>query len=223
MSEITQEQMARSITWNVGNDYNYYTKDIVREICETAGKYNFKALNIPTDAFPFAEELLSDTGVNLGAPIGDFSWYNGQNTTQEKVHLAQDAIDVGAVEVEFIMNLGAFKDKDYEKVEEDIRSVVDVTDDENVFVIIETPWQSDEEIMKAAEIVEKAGADFVKTSKGLGNATKVEHVELIKETVSEDMKIKASGGIRKREKAEAMIKAGANRLGTSSAVDIMKE
>ncbi|MFP4005152.1 MAG: deoxyribose-phosphate aldolase [Candidatus Hadarchaeia archaeon] len=223
MTEISKKKMARSITWNVGNDYDYYTEDIVKEICEIAGRYNFKALNIPTDTFPLADGLLSDTDVNLAAPIGDFSWYNGHNTTREKMHLAEDALKVGAKEVEFIMNIGAFKEQDYDKVRKDIEAVVDVTDDENVFVIIETPWLDKDEIVKASEIVEEAGADFVKTSKGLGNETQVEDVETIKDTISEDMKIKASGGIRTREKAAALIKAGANRLGTSSAVSIMKE
>lgn len=223
MSEITKEEMARSITWNVGNDYNYYTGEKVREICEIAEKNNFRSINIPTDVFPLAEELLSDTDVNLGAPIGDFSWYNGQNTTQEKVHLAKDAISVGAVEIEFIMNLGAFKNEKYEKVEDDVRKVVKATDDERVFVIIETPWLNEDEIVKASQIVESAGADFVKTSKGLGNETDVEDVKLIKETVSEEMNIKASGGIRTRKEAEEMIKAGASRLGTSSGPQIVEE
>lgn len=223
MGGITKEEMARSITWNVGNAVNYYTEKTVRRICKIAKKYNFKAINIPTDVFPLARKLLSDTDVALAAPVGDFSWYNGQNTTKEKAHLAKDAIDAGAEEIEFMMNLGAFKDRKYGKVKEDIEKVVEVTNDQKVIVIIETPWLNPEEIVKASRIVESAGADFVKTSKGLGNETKVEDVKLIRETVSKDMNIKASGGIRTRKQAERMIKAGANRIGTSSAPQIMEE
>lgn len=223
--QLTEKGLARMITWNTSSfvKNRYFTREYVTEICELAKKYNFKAINLPTGVFPLAVKLLEGPDIELAAPIGDFSWFNGQNTTEEKAYLTKNAIQNGASEIEFMMNIGAFKDGNYKLVKKDIEGVIEAANGRTVFVIIETPWLEEDEIVKASELAKDGGAHYVKTSKGLGNVAKVSHVKLIRETIGEKMGVKASGGIRTIDDAMKMIDAGANRLGISSAIDIIED
>ncbi|KEF36144.1 deoxyribose-phosphate aldolase [Schinkia azotoformans MEV2011] len=129
----------------------------------------------------------------------------------------------GANEVDMVINIGALKDRQYDLVETDIKAVVDAAKGKALTkVIIETCLLTDEEKEKACELAVKAGADFVKTSTGFstGGAT-IEDVALMRKTVGPEIGVKASGGVRNLEDAEAVIKAGANRIGASSGVEIV--
>ena len=138
-------------------------------------------------------------------------------STKAKAFEAKQAVADGADEVDMVIQIGALKDKDYDYVREDIQAVVEASKPAIVKVIIETCLLTKEEIKKASELSEEAGAHFVKTSTGFstGGAT-VEDVKLMKESVSDKMKIKASGGIRSREFAEELLAAGADRLGVGN-------
>ena len=140
-----------------------------------------------------------------------------------KAYEAKQAIDDGADEIDMVINIGALKSKNLTLVEEDIQAVVDASGDRLVKVIIETCLLTETEKVVACQIAKLAGADFVKTSTGFstGGAT-VEDVALMRQVVGPDMGVKASGGTRSYEDAQAMIQAGANRIGTSSGVAIMK-
>ena len=138
-------------------------------------------------------------------------------STKAKAFEAKQAVADGAEEVDMVIQIGAMKDKDYDYVREDIKAVVEASKPAIVKVIIETCLLTKEEIKKASALSEKAGAHFVKTSTGFstGGAT-VEDVKLMKESVSDKMQIKASGGIRSREFAEELLAAGADRLGVGN-------
>jgi len=152
----------------------------------------------------------------------------GAETTEVKVATAKWAVQVGAGELDMVMAIGQFKSGNHDYVRRDIEAVVEaaksVRSDVIVKVIIETGYLTDEEKRLAAQLVEAAGADFVKTSTGFGpKGATVEDVKLLKQSVSERVKVKAAGGIRTWQQAQALLSAGADRLGTSSAAEILKD
>lgn len=155
--------------------------------------------------------------VVVGFPLGAM-------TTKAKAYEAKCAIEDGASEIDMVIAVGRLKDKDYDYVLEDIKAVKEAIGDKTLKVIIETCLLTDEEKIKACELSEKAGADFVKTSTGFstGGAT-VADVALMKKTVGDRLKVKASGGIHTREEAIALVEAGADRIGASKSIDICKE
>ena len=147
----------------------------------------------------------------------------GANTPSVKAFETTQAIADGADEVDMVINLGRAKAHDWDGVYEDIRAVVQAASGVLVKVIIETCYLTDEEKVKACQMAVKAGADFVKTSTGFGTGgATVEDVRLMKQTVGDACKVKASGGIRDKEAFEAMIAAGADRIGCSAGVKIME-
>jgi deoxyribose-phosphate aldolase len=152
----------------------------------------------------------------------------GAETTEVKAATAKWAVRIGAGELDMVMAIGQFKSGNHDFVRRDIEAVVEaakgIRSDVIVKVIIETGYLTDEEKQVAAQIVEAAGADFVKTSTGFGpKGATVEDVKLLKQSVSERVKVKAAGGIRTWQQAHALLLAGADRLGTSSAAEILKE
>ena len=171
-----------------------------------------------------AVKAVKPYGVNVVTVIG---FPLGANTTEVKVYETQKAISDGADEIDMVINVSKLKDKDYDYVIKDIKSVKEACPNNNLKVILETDLLTSDEIGTACELCIKAGADFVKTSTGFvkgGIGAKVEDVKLMAETVkSYGLRVKASGGIRDKETAIAMINAGADRLGTSSGVAIVKE
>jgi len=220
---ITRKELAKMIDWATGKmvQGRYYTRGDVKKICDIAKKYGFGMIFIPTSLRLYAAELLKGTDVKLSGFVGGkVSW--GQETTETKVFIAVDSIKNGAKELDMQMNLGAFKDGDYDFVRRDIEAVVRAVGGKLIKVIVETPWLTDEQIVRASKIVEDAGASYVKTSIGFGNITTLHHVKLIRETISKDMGIKVSGGVSTTEQALAFIKAGANKIGTSAAVEIVE-
>lgn len=198
------------------------TEEQVDEVIKQAIDNNFHTVMINPYWVAKTHEALEGTDVKTACVIG---FPLGANTTKIKVAEAQDAIDNGVDELDMVMNIGEMKSGHYDKVEEDIQAVVDASHAANkvVKVIIETCLLTDDEITKAAEIVAKTGADFVKTSTGFSTEGATVHaVELMADAVKgTDTAVKASGGIHTPEEAQAMIDAGATRLGVSHSMAII--
>lgn len=198
----------------------YATKDDIYKLCSEANYYKFKSVCINPCYVSLAHDLLKDSGVLICTVIG---FPLGQNTTDIKAYETTVAINDGADEVDMVINIGQLKDKNYEYVKEDIKAVVNSANGVLVKVILETGLLTDEEIVKACLLAKEAGADFVKTSTGfLGEGATIHAVKLMYETVADTMKVKASGGIKTKEAFEAMIDAGASRIGTSNGKEIME-
>lgn len=196
------------------------SKAKVQQIIDEAIQYDFMSVCINPTWVSFAAKQLATTDVKVCTVIG---FPLGANTSAVKAFEAADAIKHGADEVDMVINIGAAKDGDWDLVESDIQAVVDASGDVLTKVIIETSLLTDEEKIKACQAAVRAGADFVKTSTGFSTAgATVSDIALMRQTVGPDMGVKASGGVRSIEDAQAMIDAGATRLGTSNGVDIMK-
>lgn len=192
----------------------------VMKIIEEAKKYRFYSVCLNPTWVALAAKELQGEPVAVCTVIG---FPLGANTTETKAFEAANAIQNGADEVDMVINIGELKDGNNEKVQKDIEAVVAAAKDKAlVKVIIETSLLTNEEKIKACELAKAAGADFVKTSTGFstGGAT-VDDVRLMRQTVGPEMGVKASGGIHNAKEAEAMIEAGATRLGASSGVAIM--
>lgn len=192
----------------------------IEQVLAEAKEYDFASVCINPTWVAFAAKGLEDSDVKVCTVIG---FPLGANTPAVKAFETKDAIANGADEIDMVINIGALKDKNYDLVLEDIKAVVEASGDKLVKVIIEACLLTDEEKVKACELSKEAGADFVKTSTGFstGGAT-VEDVALMRKTVGPDMGVKASGGARSYADAIAFIEAGANRIGASSGVAIMK-
>ena len=195
-------------------------KTKVQQIIDEAIQYDFMSVCINPTWVSFAAEKLAGTDVKVCTVIG---FPLGANTSTVKAFEAAEAIKNGADEVDMVINIGAAKDGDWDLVESDIQAVVDASKDVTTKVIIETSLLTDEEKVKACQAAVRAGSDFVKTSTGFSTAgATVADIALMRQTVGPDLGVKASGGVRSIADAQAMIEAGATRLGTSNGVDIMK-
>lgn len=197
------------------------TKGQIVKLAEEAKQYEFATVCVNPVWVKTAHQLLKGTPVKVCTVIG---FPLGASTTEVKVMEARNALENGAEEIDMVIHIGALKDKDYDLVERDIKSVVAVCKPRAITkVIIETSLLSEEEKVKACMLAVRAGADFVKTSTGFstGGAVK-EDVQLMRKAVGPDIGVKASGGIRDLQDLLEMIKAGATRIGTSSGVAIMK-
>jgi deoxyribose-phosphate aldolase len=196
------------------------TKQDIVKLCEEAKKYGFFAVCVNPMYVSFCKSLLRDTSVKVCTVVG---FPLGATTTAVKVFEAKEAIDNGADEIDMVINVSALRSKDYNYVLEDISAVREVTKGKILKVIIETAYLNEEEKIKACELAKEAKADFVKTSTGFApTGATVEDVSLMRKIVGLDMGVKASGGIRTIEDVLKMIKAGANRIGTSSSVEIIE-
>ncbi|UBH15192.1 deoxyribose-phosphate aldolase [Macrococcus armenti] len=196
------------------------TKAQIEQLAHEAREYGFMSVCVNPTHVAYAKSLLEGTDVLVCTVIG---FPLGANTPAVKAFETKDAIENGAGEVDMVINVGALKDKNYDLVAEDIKAVVDAAGDVTTKVIIETALLTEEEKVKACEIAQAQGADFVKTSTGFstGGATK-EDIALMRKTVGPDMGVKASGGVRSYEDVMTMIEAGATRIGASAGVQILK-
>lgn len=196
------------------------SQEQIETLIEEAKKYDFASVCVNPTWVSFAAQALKATDVKVCTVIG---FPLGANTPELKAFETSDAIQNGANEIDMVINIGALKSRNFDLVERDIRAVVEAAKGTLVKVIIETCLLTDDEKVKACQIAQKAGADFVKTSTGFstGGAT-VADVALMRKTVGPDMGVKASGGARSYEDALAFIKAGATRIGASSGVAIME-
>lgn len=193
----------------------------VEKICEEAKQYNFKSVCVNSDYVKFVKELLKESTVLTCATVG---FPLGAVPAEVKAYETALAIRNGADEIDMVINIGALKDKKYDYVLKDIKSVVDAAEGKTVKVIIETCLLEDEEKIKACQLSVEAGAHYVKTSTGFSThgATKKD-VELMRKVVGKDVGVKASGGIRSLKDAKEMISVGASRIGASASVDIVLE
>ena len=200
------------------------TKKDIEKLCKEAKQYGFKCAVVNPIYIKLAAKLLKGTEVKICSTVG---FPMGVSLTEIKALEAVKAVEDGAEELDMVINLSAMKNRDYEYVKNDIAAVVEakqLSNDIIVKVIIETAYLTRDEKVIACKLAKEAGADFVKTSTGLfGKGATVEDVKLMRQTVGEDMGVKAAGGIRTYADAVAMIEAGANRIGTSTAKAIIEE
>lgn len=192
----------------------------IKEILDDAMKYGTASACIPAAYVKQAAEYVQGR-LPICTVIG---FPNGYSTTETKVFEARNAIENGANEIDMVINVGFLKDGRYEEVEEEIRKIHEACDGKILKVIIETCLLTEDEKIKMCELVTKAGAEFIKTSTGFSTAgATFADVKLMKEHVGEDVKVKAAGGISSFDDAEEFMRLGADRLGTSRLVKIMKQ
>jgi len=194
-------------------------KEII-ELCREADQYKFKSVCINPYWIPAASDSLKDSIVKICTVIG---FPLGANSTSTKVHETNDAIDTGADEVDMVINIGALKSNDTKTVEGDIRALAKASENRAILkVIFETCLLNPDEIELASKISMNAGAQYVKTSTGFstGGAT-VEAVEIMRKIVGNSLGVKASGGVRDKDSAIAILKAGASRIGASAGIAIV--
>ena len=199
----------------------YATTEDIKKLCDEALEYHFKSVCVnPTNVLA-ASEFLAGSDVLVCTVIG---FPLGANTKEIKMLETIDAIKNGADEIDMVINIGKAKEHDYRYIEDEIRHVVGAAGGHTVKVIIETCYLSEDEKVACTRAAARAKANFVKTSTGFGTGgALVMDIVTMKANITEEMEVKASGGIKTLEDAMAMIKAGATRIGTSSGVQIVKD
>lgn len=195
------------------------TQEQIDHLLSEAVEYQFASVCVNPTWVAHCAKTLAGTGVKVCTVVG---FPLGANTSSVKAFETKDAIANGADEIDMVINVGQLKSGQYEVVKADIRAVVEASQDKLVKVIIETCLLTNDEKVKACQLAVSAGADFVKTSTGFSAAgAMVEDIVLMRETVGPNIGVKAAGGARSYEDAEAFIEAGATRIGTSSGVAIV--
>ena len=192
----------------------------VQKLCEEAIEHKFYSVCVNGCYVADAKQLLQGTDVKVAAVVG---FPLGAMTTAAKVFEAKEAVENGASEIDMVINVAKLKDGEFDYVENEIRLIKEAIGDNVLKVIIETCYLTDEEKVKACELSLVAKADFVKTSTGFGTGgATYEDVKLMKSVVGDNAKVKASGGVRDKETAQKYVDLGAERLGTSSGIEIVK-
>lgn len=207
-------------------DYTYLkpfaTVEDIRKVCDEAIKYGFKMVVVNSVQTKLCKEYLKDSDVHVGAKI---SFPLGQTTIEAKVFETEDAIENGADEIDYVINITEVKAKNYDYIEDEMRKIAELCRKNNVIckAIFENCYLEIDEIIELCRIALKVKPDFIKTSTGfgIGGAT-AEDIILMKSIVKDEVKVKASGGIRDLDTCLAMIELGADRIGTSSSVEIIK-
>lgn len=199
----------------------YATQRDMKELCAVAAQCRFACVSINPVWTSYCAKLLAGSGIGVDPTIG---FPLGANTARIKVEEAREAIKNGATEIDMVINVGALKSGDLDAVEADIAAVVAAAHAAGalVKVIIETALLSDDEKATACRLAQAAGAEFVKTSTGFGpGGATVEDVALMRRVVGPEMGVKASGGVRNYADVQAMVAAGATRIGASAGVAIV--
>ncbi len=192
----------------------------IKKICDDGMKYGTASVCIPP-SFVKRAKRYTDGKIKICTVIG---FPNGYQTTETKAFETRDAVEKGADEIDMVINIGDLKDKNYVAEINEIMEIKSACRERVLKVIIETCMLTKDEKIKMCEIVTEAGADYIKTSTGFGGAgATFEDIELFKKYVGKDVKIKAAGGISSIADAEKFIELGADRLGTSRIVKIVKE
>ncbi|MHB8088266.1 MAG: deoxyribose-phosphate aldolase [Anaerolineaceae bacterium] len=198
------------------------TPDKIAQLCFEARKYHFASVCVNPTHVKLCADLLRDSDVKVCTVIG---FPLGATSAEVKTFEARNALDNGATEIDMVLNIGALKAGDNEVVAKDIRGVVETVHAAGslVKVIIETALLTDEEKVIACLLAKEAGADYVKTSTGFsGGGATVHDIALMRKTVGPTIGVKASGGVHSREDAEALVAAGATRIGASAGVKIIQ-
>ena len=195
-------------------------KEKIKKLCDEAKKYGFISVCVNPFYVKYASEQLQNSDVIVCSVVG---FPLGMNTTEIKSLEAKKAVAEGASEIDMVINVGAMTDGDYDFIKNDIQKVVEASKPAKVKVILETCYLTDAEIVKACQLAVEAGAHFVKTSTGFGSGGATEHhIKLMRETVGENIGVKASGGVRTQADALKMVSAGASRIGASSSIKIVE-
>lgn len=196
------------------------TSGEVEKLCQEAKHYEFKSVCVNPANVSQAKKLLANTKVLVCTVIG---FPLGANTMDVKMVETLDAIKNGADEIDMVVNIGKVKEHDYRYIEEEIKLVVNAAQGRTVKVIIETCYLSEDEKIATCLAAVRAKANFVKTSTGFGTSgANISDIVVMRRTVGPEMGVKASGGVRSLADVEAFVNAGANRIGTSSGVSLMK-
>ena len=218
---MTKEELARIFDHTFLKAYA--SRDDFIQLCNEAKSIGAAMVAINSEPVKLCKELLQGTNIHVGAAI---SFPLGQTTLDIKLAETKQAIDDGADEIDYVINIGKAKMHDWNYIEQEMRSIVELCHENQVIckVIFENCYLTKEEIVKIAEIAKEVKPDYIKTSTGFGTSgASVEDVRLMKETVGNEVKVKAAGGIRDWKTCQAMIKAGASRIGTSSSLKILEE
>ena len=213
---VTVEQLANMIDHT---NLKAFADDAAFEkLCDEAKKYNFKMVAINPAQTVRCKKKLEGSPVHVGAAIG---FPLGQTTLECKIFETKDAIEKGADEIDYVINVAELKNKNYDYIKKEMEEIVKICREagKTSKVIFENCYLTDDEKRKVAEIAKEVKPDFIKTSTGFGTGgATVEDVKLMKSVVGDEVKVKAAGGIRDLKTALAMIEAGAERLGTSAGV-----
>ena len=221
LTEITPEKLAGYFDHTQLRAYA--TKADFEKLCGEAKKYGFAMVAINPAPVALCRKLLENTDIHVGAAVG---FPLGQNTIAAKVFETEDAIKNGAHEIDYVVNLTQLKEKNYAYVEKEMASIVEICRREKVVskVIFENCYLTREEKLTLCRIARETGPDFIKTSTGFGTGgATFEDVELMKNAVGDNIKIKAAGGIRSLETALRMIGLGVSRIGSTASVEIVEE
>ncbi len=198
------------------------SSDVIK-VCNECIKYDFKMIAINQVHTKLCSETLANSKVNVGAAI---AFPLGQTTIKSKCEETKAAIEDGADEIDYVLNIGKLKEEDYDYIKKEMTEIVEICNKANVIskVIFETCYLQDKDIIAASKIAREVGPTFVKTSTGFGSSgAKVEHVKLMKHYVGSKVLIKAAGGINNLETLEDMVKNGASRIGSSSGISIIEQ
>ena len=218
---VTVEQLANMIDHT---NLKAFADDAAFEkLCDEAKKYNFKMVAINPAQTVRCKKKLEGSPVHVGAAIG---FPLGQTTLECKIFETKDAIEKGADEIDYVINVAELKNKNYDYIKKEMEEIVKICREagKTSKVIFENCYLTDDEKRKVAEIAKEVKPDFIKTSTGFGTGgATVEDVKLMKAVVGDEVKVKAAGGIRDLKTVLAMIEAGAERLGTSAGVAIVEE
>ncbi len=191
----------------------------IQQLCDDAIKFKTASVCVPPSYVSFCKNYLQER-VAVCTVIG---FPNGYNTTSVKCAETVQAIKDGADEIDMVINISAVKNKQYDFVFNEIKQIKSICQNKILKVIIETCLLTDEEKIRMCEIVTRSGADYIKTSTGFaGGGATFEDIKLFSENIGDNLKIKAAGGIKSFDDAEQFIKLGADRLGTSRLVSILK-
>ena len=213
LKKVDHTLLAQGATW-----------EEIKVICDDAIKYGTASVCIPASYVKQVAEYFDNVSGITPAVCTVIGFPNGYSTTATKVFETEDAINNGADEIDMVINIGWAKAGLCDRLEEEIRDIKKACGDKILKVIIETCLLTDAEKIEMCKVVTKAGADYIKTSTGFaGGGATFEDVKLFKENVGADVKIKAAGGISSFEDAEKFIELGADRLGTSRLVKILKQ
>ena len=199
------------------------TTAMMEKLCQEAKNYHFKMVAINQVQSHLCAQLLKGTGVEIGAAI---AFPLGQTTIASKCFETQNAIENGATEIDYVINISELKAGNLQYIEDEMAQIVKICRQHNVVskVIFENCYLTDEEKIALCKIAVKVKPDFIKTSTGFGTSgATVEDVKLMKNQVGDAVKVKAAGGIRSADTFKKMIAAGAQRIGTSSGIAIIDE
>ena len=221
INELNQEKLCKLFDHTFLKAYA--RESDFQRLCDEAMKYNFVMVAINSYPVSLCKKLLKGSDVHVGAAIG---FPLGQTTIETKCFETKKAIEDGADEIDYVINVGRALDHDYDYIRKEMEAIVSICKEKKVLskVIFENCYLNKEEIIEVARIAKEVKPDFIKTSTGFGTSgATVEDVKLMKHIVGDEVKVKAAGGIRDWKTCKEMIEAGAERIGTSSSIKILEE